>query len=112
MFETIAQIAATATAKIPGAVSIAEEVVTSTADAKTIWQSVTFKGATAMAVAWTAHNISSWLVLSEPTVTMVVWSVVGALSYATVVVGVLRRNDIKVPNWIAAAAELVATATK
>lgn len=108
MLEKFGQAIATAIAKVPGAVTVATEIAESAPGAKPLWRSMSLNGATVMAITWAIHNLAVWWVLDESTESLMVFAAIGALSYATVVVATLRRNDIKVPNWIVAAAALVA----
>lgn len=76
------------------------EIITSVPGAKPLQDSMTARWLLLMAVGWTAQNIVAWLHLDQSTEATIVVGLLGLLSFAGALLGVMRRSGIRVPDWL------------
>lgn len=76
------------------------DIITSSPDAKPLVDSLTARWVFITAAGWAAQNIVSWLELDQSTTTTVVAGLIGFVSFLGALVGIMRREGIKVPDWL------------
>lgn len=77
------------------------DIVSADPTAKPLRDSLSARWVVVMAAGWAAQNIVAWLELDQSTETTIVAGLLGLVSFLGALVGVMRRADIRVPDWLA-----------
>lgn len=77
-----------------------DEIITYEPYAKPLMQSLSARGIMLLAVGWAAQNIVAWLALDQSMVATITAGLLGLVSFIGALVGVMRRADIRVPDWL------------
>lgn len=85
--------------------TLVAEIIDARPDAKPLRDSLSARWVVVMAAGWAAQNIVAWLALDQSMVATITAGLLGLVSFLGALVGVMRRADIRVPDWLVDALE-------